>query len=65
MNVPTVFMFSGQGSQYHQMGRELFDSDAVFRESMIRLDGLAQRLLGESVIEAIYSAGREEASIAR
>ena len=60
MSIPTVFMFSGQGSQYHQMGRDLFDNDAMFRESMIRLDGIASELLGESVIDAIYSAGREK-----
>jgi bacillaene synthase trans-acting acyltransferase len=61
VSLPTVFMFSGQGSQYHQMGRDLFESDAVFRESMNRLDLHARRLLGESVIDAIYSGSRDEA----
>jgi bacillaene synthase trans-acting acyltransferase len=56
----TVFMFSGQGSHYHQMGRELFETNTVFRESMSRLDGLARSLLRESVVEAIYS-GRKDA----
>lgn len=54
----TVFMFSGQGSQYFQMGRELFESNDIFRQWMIRLDGLARELSGESVIETLYSSGR-------
>jgi bacillaene synthase trans-acting acyltransferase len=59
----TVFMFSGQGSQYFQMGRELYDCDATFREWMIRLDGIAQELSGRSVIETIYSDARGKADI--
>jgi bacillaene synthase trans-acting acyltransferase len=56
----TVFMFSGQGSHYFQMGRELFDKDDVFRQWMIRLDGLAQELSGQPVIEAIYSSSKAD-----
>jgi acyl transferase domain-containing protein len=59
----TVFMFSGQGSQYFQMGRELYDCDATFREWMIRLDGIVQELSGRSVIETIYSDARGKGDI--
>lgn len=51
----TVFMFSGQGSHYFQMGRDLFDHDAVFREWMMRLDDQAWRLSGQRIVDAIYS----------
>ena len=51
----TVFMFSGQGSQYFHMGRDLFEHDETFRESMVDLDELARRSLGRSVIETVYS----------
>jgi len=56
----TVFMFSGQGSQYFHMGRALYDCDHTFREWMIRLDGVAKEVSGLSVIEALYSGSRSK-----
>ena len=60
MSARTVFMFSGQGSQFFQMGKQLFDSNAQFRRWMIRLDELAQEIAGSRVIDAIYSSSRAE-----
>ena len=56
----TVFMFSGQGSQHFQMAKELFAVNERFRETLIRMDRVAQPLVGQSVIEAIYSASRSD-----
>lgn len=47
-------MFSGQGSQYFQMGRELHDRHAGFRAAVGRLDALARPLIGTSPIEQAY-----------
>jgi acyl transferase domain-containing protein len=48
-------MFSGQGSQYFQMGRELFRTNDIFHDWMIRLDTIAKELTGTSVIGTLYS----------
>lgn len=56
MAVPEiVFMFSGQGSQYLQMGRELFEKIGIFRDWMVRLDDIPRQVAGRSVIEVLYS----------
>ena len=54
----TVFMFSGQGSQYFHMGRALYDDNDTFRGWMVRLDEVARQASGSSVIEALYSDAR-------
>ena len=57
----TVFMFSGQGSQYYQMGKPLFDGDDIFREHMLHLDTLVQKLSGKRVREAIHAGSKADA----
>jgi bacillaene synthase trans-acting acyltransferase len=54
-DVGTVFMFSGQGSQYFQMGRALFEQDGIYRRSMLRMDSAVRDLYGYSVIDELYS----------
>jgi acyl transferase domain-containing protein len=51
-------MFSGQGSQYFQMGKALYDGNDTFRKWMLRLDEVARPALGESVLAAVYSRAR-------
>ena len=60
MRKSIVFMFSGQGSQYYQMGRELFDSNQIFKEWMLKQDDIAKRLIGESVINHIYGSKKSQ-----
>ena len=55
MGKSVVFMFSGQGSQYYQMGKELYLQDPIFREWMTRLDGVASRIIGDSVLGQLYN----------
>lgn len=51
---PNVFMFAGQGSQYFQMGRELFDAGGEFAHWMRYLDRCLQKTAGLSVVAALY-----------
>lgn len=55
-----MFMFSGQGSQYYQMGRGLFEHDLVFRSWLLELDAIARRLLESSVLDAMYDPSRRK-----
>lgn len=55
-----LFMFSGQGSQYHQMGAELYASEPVFRRQMDELDEVAAVLLGTSITGLLYRQGRRK-----
>ncbi|MFC5743593.1 hypothetical protein [Dyella tabacisoli] len=43
-----VLLFSGQGSHHFQMGLELFDCDAGFREAMRHADGVVRARCGET-----------------
>lgn len=54
MKRKTAFLFSGQGSQYYQMGRGLYEQNLVFRSSMDQMDRLALDMLGTSVVQALY-----------
>lgn len=61
MNKPkTVFMFSGQGSQYFQMGQQLFGENAIFRNSMQEMDQLVRQSAGYSVLDSLYQPGRSK-----
>ncbi|WP_316173152.1 acyltransferase domain-containing protein [Bradyrhizobium sp. SZCCHNRI2049] len=58
-NRKIVFMFSGQGSQYYQMGRALFSEKKVFNEVMTELDRVAASLLGHSVVDILYNQEKQ------
>lgn len=49
-----AWMFTGQGSQYEGMGRQLYEQYPVFRESVDTCSGLFRKWLGYSVKDAIY-----------
>jgi trans-AT polyketide synthase/acyltransferase/oxidoreductase domain-containing protein len=53
-------MFSGQGSQHYQMGKELYEQHGIFRKWMERLDAEARNLMGRSLVEVLYERGKTE-----
>jgi len=57
-----VFVFSGQGSQYVNMGRELYEKEAVFRETLDLCAKYLREPLGIDLIAALYPSDAEEES---
>jgi acyl transferase domain-containing protein/thioesterase domain-containing protein len=55
-----VFLFSGQGSQYVNMGRALYENEAVFRETLDLCAGHLREPLGIDLIAALYPPDSEK-----
>lgn len=56
-----VFLFTGQGSQYHRMGGDLFEAQPLFRSVMERCDALLRPHMDRSLIDLLY--GADEAAV--
>ena len=60
-----VFMFPGQGDQYLNMGKSLYDTEAVFRAAMDECNKLLRGQLKEDILNVIYPETINEETIAR
>ncbi len=57
---PVVFMFSGQGAQYVNMARELYEKESTFHATMDECARILKPILGLDVIKLIYPAKEED-----
>lgn len=55
-----AFLFTGQGSQYIDMGKELYETQLVFRQTINQCDQILQPYINRSLIDILYPKNSQE-----
>lgn len=56
-------MFSGQGSQFYNMGKSLYIHDQKFRDTIRNLNDIIYKFIGVSVLNELYGDDKKSKSI--
>ncbi|WDF02031.1 non-ribosomal peptide synthetase/type I polyketide synthase [Shouchella hunanensis] len=62
---PVVFLFTGQGSQYLNMARDLYEDSNVFRDTLTKLSKAFIPYIKVSIIDILYKPSKDNHALGR
>lgn len=58
-----IFMFTGQGSQYVNMGRLLFENNAVYRDAFCKCENLFKPYILKSIVSLLFDENADSKTV--